>query len=56
MVEETSQKPSMKLYKSEEGLEKIMSWYERVKEEITVEHESQYVDTRFGKTHSIVAG
>ena len=56
MVAKTSQKPSLKLYKSEEGLEKIVSWYERVKEEITVDHESEYVDTRFGKTHAIVAG
>ena len=56
MLEENSQKPSMKLYKSEEGLEKIMSWYKRVKEEITVDHESEYVDTRFGTTHAIVAG
>ena len=47
---------SMKLYKSEEGLNKIMSWYENVKSEINVEHESIFVTTRFGKTHAIVAG
>ena len=46
----------MKLYKSEEGLNKIMSWYENVKSEINVEHESIFVTTRFGKTHAIVAG
>ena len=51
-----TKKPSMKLYKSEEGLNKIMSWYENVKSEINVEHESIFVTTRFGKTHAIVAG
>ena len=51
-----TKKTSMKLYKSEEGLNKIMSWYENVKSEINVEHESIFVTTRFGKTHAIVAG
>ena len=55
MPVDTTEKPSMKLYKSEEGLEKIMSWYEKVKSEINVEHESIFATTRFGKTHAIVA-
>jgi pimeloyl-ACP methyl ester carboxylesterase len=46
----------MKLYKSEEGFQKIMDWYNRVQSEITVEHHSVYADTRFGKTHVIAAG
>ena len=49
-------KNEMKLYKSEEGFEKIMDWYDRVQNEITVDHYSVYADTRFGKTHIITAG
>ena len=48
--------PDLSLYKSEEGYEKMMSWYERVSDEITVVHKSIFADTRFGKTHIIEAG
>tara|TARA_B100001769_G_C22033551_1_gene555355 strand:+ start:97 stop:1068 length:972 start_codon:yes stop_codon:yes gene_type:complete len=48
--------PDLSLYKSEEGYSKMMSWYNRVQEEISVDHESVFVDTRFGKTHMIMAG
>ena len=33
-----------------------MSWYEQLKNEITVDHKSLFVETRFGQTHAIVAG
>ena len=49
-------KNEIKLYKSEEGFDKIMDWYDRVQNEITVDHYSVYADTRFGKTHIITAG
>tara|TARA_B100001559_G_scaffold243697_1_gene206756 strand:- start:40 stop:1011 length:972 start_codon:yes stop_codon:yes gene_type:complete len=48
--------PDLSLYKSEEGYSKMMSWYNRVQEEISVDHESVFADTRFGKTHMIMAG
>ena len=35
---------------------KMMSWYKRVSDEITVDHKSIFADTRFGKTHIIEAG
>ncbi len=56
MSVDNTETPSMKLYKSEEGLNKIMSWYKKVESEISVEHESIFAKTRFGKTHAIVAG
>lgn len=46
----------LKLYKSLQGHQKIMSWYEQLKNEIEVDHESLFVETRFGQTHAIVAG
>jgi len=56
MSVDNTETPSMKLYKSEEGLNKIMSWYKKVESEINVEYESIFAKTRFGKTHAIVAG
>ena len=56
MHESISKKTQMKLYKSEEGFEKIMGWYDRVKSEITVQHQSIYAETRFGQSHAILAG
>ena len=47
---------NLKLYKSLQGHQKIMSWYEQLKNEITVDHKSLFVETRFGQTHTIVAG
>ena len=56
MTENFDYKPDLSLYKSEEGYKKMMSWYKRVQEEISVDHESVFADTRFGKTHIILAG
>ena len=56
MTEKFDYKPDLSLYKSEEGYKKMMSWYNRVQEEISVDHESVFADTRFGKTHFILAG
>jgi len=56
MTENFDYKPDLSLYKSEEGYKKMMSWYNRVQEEISVDHESVFADTRFGKTHIILAG
>ena len=56
MTENFDYKPDLSLYKSEEGYKKMMSWYNRVQEEISVDHESVFSDTRFGKTHIILAG
>jgi pimeloyl-ACP methyl ester carboxylesterase len=56
MLPDKAETPSLKLYKSQEGLNKIMSWYKKVESEISVEHESIFAKTRFGKTHAIVAG
>ena len=53
MTENYTFEPDFSLYKSEEGFDKMMSWYERVCDEITVDHKSIFADTRFGKTHII---
>jgi len=44
------------LYRSEEGYEKIMGWYDSVVAKIEVPVQSHYVQTRFGKTHMLAAG
>ena len=56
MTENYTFQADLSLYKSEEGFKKMMSWYEKVCNEITVEYKSIFVDTRFGKTHIIEAG
>jgi len=56
MKENFDYEPDFSLYKSEEGYKKMMSWYKRVQDEISVDHESIFADTRFGKTHIILAG
>ena len=56
MKEYFDYEPDFSLYKSEEGYKKMMSWYNRVQDEISVDHESIFADTRFGKTHIILAG
>ena len=48
--------PNLKMYKSESGFNAIMSWYEETQASITVRVESIFVDTRFGRTHMLVAG
>ena len=44
------------LYKSTEGYQAIMSWYDDVLDMIECEFESQFIKTRFGHTHALVAG
>lgn len=44
------------LYKTEQGFHEIMAWYEGLVEQIEVPFDSQFVDTRFGRTHMLVAG
>ncbi len=44
------------LYKSTEGYQAIMAWYDDVLTLIECEFESQFVKTRFGHTHMLVAG
>lgn len=58
MIDHTNLKgsPDLSLYKSLEGYEKIMSWYERLKNRIQVDHDSLFINTRFGTTHVIAAG
>ena len=46
----------MNLYKSSEGYQAIMNWYNDVVAEIDIEVESKYIETRFGRTHMLVCG
>jgi pimeloyl-ACP methyl ester carboxylesterase len=46
----------LKLFKSVEGHDALRSWYEDLLEEFEVPVESKYVETRFGRTHMLVAG
>ena len=48
--------PNLRMYKSEAGFNAIMSWYEVTQASIPVPVESVFVDTRFGRTHMLVAG
>jgi pimeloyl-ACP methyl ester carboxylesterase len=44
------------LYKTTDGYQAIMSWYDDVLDLIECDFESQFVKTRFGHTHMLVAG
>ncbi len=46
----------LKLYKSAAGYRAIMNWYDEAVSTIDCEVESQFVKTRFGWTHMLVAG
>jgi pimeloyl-ACP methyl ester carboxylesterase len=46
----------MNLYKSSEGYQAIMNWYNDIVAEIDIEVESKYVETRFGRTHMLACG
>ncbi len=46
----------MALYKSEQGFNEIMDWYEGLVEKIDVPFTSQFANTRFGRTHMLVCG
>ena len=48
--------PNLKMYRSESGFNAIMSWYEDTEAKIPVPVESVFVETRFGRTHMLVAG
>lgn len=52
----TATPEQLALYKSAEGYEKIMGWYDNVVAKIKVPVESVYVDTRYGPTHMLAAG
>lgn len=47
---------ALRLYKSPESFEKMQHFYETNLEKLPVPVESQYVETRFGPTHMLVAG
>lgn len=47
---------NMKLYRSEEGFNAIMSWYEGVLGQFEIPVESVFTETRFGRTHMLAAG
>jgi hypothetical protein len=44
------------IYKSEDGKRKILSYYESYLKLFGIEFQRVYVDTRFGKTHTLVTG
>lgn len=46
----------MSLYKSEQGFNEIMEWYEGLIAQIEIPVESRFVNTRFGSTHMLVCG
>jgi len=46
----------LSLYKTEQGFNEIMAWYEGLVEKIEIPFDSQFVDTRFGRTHMLVCG
>lgn len=45
-----------RLYKTDDGFRAIMSWYDGVVASIDTPVRSCYVETRFGRTHMLVAG
>jgi pimeloyl-ACP methyl ester carboxylesterase len=48
--------PHLRFYKSVEGYNAIMSWYESALESVEVPLASKYVETRFGRTHMLTCG
>jgi pimeloyl-ACP methyl ester carboxylesterase len=44
------------IYKIPTGKEKILAMYDKLQSQIDTKFESQYIDTRFGKTHVLVGG
>ena len=43
MTDDNTFQPDLSLYKSEKGFKKMMSWYEKVCSEITVDYNSIFV-------------
>ena len=48
--------PHLKFYKSADGYNAIMSWYESALESVEVPLTSKYVETRYGRTHMLTCG
>lgn len=48
--------PNLKMYRSEAGFNAIMAWYEDTLAKIEVPVQSEWAETRFGRTHMLVAG
>lgn len=46
----------LSLFRSREGYEKILSWYDNVVAKFEVPVRSRWVETRFGRTHMLTAG
>ncbi|MDG2155647.1 MAG: alpha/beta hydrolase [Gammaproteobacteria bacterium] len=46
----------MNLYKSSEGFQTIMNWYNDIVADIDIDIESKYVETSFGRTHMLACG
>lgn len=44
------------IYKSRQGYEAILAWYDEAMRELPVETEDGWVQTRFGRTHYLAAG
>ncbi|MBN2878224.1 MAG: alpha/beta hydrolase [Clostridia bacterium] len=45
-----------KIYKTDEGRQKILNYYSNIKTQITYPYKENYIDTQFGKTYMIEAG
>lgn len=43
-------------YKSQKGYDAMKQWYDALLSSFEFEHDLMYLDTRYGKTHAIVAG
>jgi pimeloyl-ACP methyl ester carboxylesterase len=55
-MEETQDKETLSFFKSEKGFQSISRWYNNLLEKFDFNYESQFVETRFGKTHMLVTG
>jgi hypothetical protein len=44
------------LYRSERGRKAIVNWYNSLVGKFSFPFDSEFVDTRFGKTHMLTAG
>ena len=44
------------LYKSAEGYQRVMAYYDATLEGMAIAHETHYIDTSYGPTHILVSG
>jgi len=51
-----AESPHIDLYKSPEGRQKLVDWYDTAVKRIDANLESVWADTRFGRTHMLAAG